>query len=157
MLDDVAVEQTGSEWLEAARDALAHAGHQRGAARERVLDLLARRDCALSAQEVEDALRGGGRRGQRPVARASIYRVLDLLNELGLVTRLDVGDGTARYERSDPAGEHHHHHLLCDGCGRLVPFDDPGLERSIARLSRRLGFTLTEHEVTLRGECPACR
>lgn len=61
-----------------------------------------------------------------------------------------------RYELIDPAGSHHHH-LLCDSCGCLVPFDDGDLERSIDRLSRRLGFDTQEHEVVLRGACSACQ
>ena len=144
-----------SEWAENARAVLHHAGHHKGAARDRLIELLSRQDCALSALEIEDQLRGA-ERGARPVGRASIYRVLDLLHDHDLVNRLDLGDGIARYELAHPAGEHHHH-LLCDSCGQLVPFHDAALERTIDRLSSRLGFDTTDHEVTLRGNCPECR
>jgi Fur family ferric uptake transcriptional regulator len=147
---------TAADWAEHARAILTRAGHHRGAARDRVIDLLAGQHCALSALEIEDALRRG-RRGQRPAGRASIYRVLELLHHHDLVNRLDLGDGIARYEPTDPAGEHHHHHLVCDQCGKLVAFKDPALERSIDQLSDRLGFRTTDHEVTLRGDCPDCR
>jgi len=144
-----------TDWADHARQVLHNAGRHRGAARDRLIELLSHQDCARTALEIEDALRRG-RRGQRPVGRASIYRVLDLLHDHDLVNRLDLGDGIARYEAAHPAGEHHHH-LLCDNCGQLVPFHDPGLERSIDRLSSRLGFQTTEHEVTLRGHCPDCQ
>ncbi len=147
--------RTGSEWAEHARGVLHHAGHHRGAARDSLIDLLSRQDCALSAIEIEDALRRGAG-AERPVARASVYRVLELLHDHELVTRLDLGDGVARYELVDPAGGHHHH-MVCDQCGQLVPFHDPALERSINRLSERLGFRTKEHEVTLHGDCPDCR
>ena len=174
----------GTDWAVHARQVLRRAGHHRGAARERLIDLLARQDCALSALEIEDGLRSGsagggavgGRAGgggaggggavgdgagsssgERPVGRASVYRALELLHDHDLVSRLDLGDGVARYEPVDPGGEHHHHHLVCDQCGQLVPFDDLALERSINQLSRRLGFDTKDHEVTLRGNCPACR
>jgi Fur family ferric uptake transcriptional regulator len=146
---------TNADWAEHARTVLQRAGHHRGAARERLIELLAGHDCALSALEIEDALRRR-RRGERSVGRASIYRTLELLHTHDLVNRVDVGDGIARYETADPAGLHHHHHLLCDQCGKLVPFDDPALERSIDQLSTRLGFRTTDHEVTLRGGCPDC-
>jgi Fur family ferric uptake transcriptional regulator len=81
--------------------------------------------------------------------------VLDLLVEHGLAERLDVGDGQARFERSHPDGEHHHH-LVCDRCGRLVAFDDPGLEQAIDRLSDRLGVRIDSHDVLLRGACQRC-
>jgi len=141
-----------SEWAEHARAVLDQAGHRKGGARNAVIDLLAEQACALSAIEIEDRLRAS----KRSVARASIYRILDLLQDRGLVARLELGENTTRYESIDPAGAHHHH-LLCDSCGRLVPFDDGDLERSIDRLSRRLGFDMHEHEVVLRGDCSACQ
>jgi Fur family ferric uptake transcriptional regulator len=147
--------RAGAEWATHARGVLARAGHHKGAAREELIDLLSHQNCALSALEIEDTLRRG-ERGERPVGRASIYRALELLHEHELINRLDLGDGIARYELADPAGEHHHH-LLCDQCGQLVPFHDPSLERSITRLSDRLGFTTKDHEVTLRGNCPDCQ
>ncbi len=149
-------QQTDTEWAVHARQVLRRAGHHRGAARERLIDLLAGQDCALSALEIEDGLRSLST-DERPVGRASVYRALELLHDHDLISRLDLGDGVARYEPVDPGGEHHHHHLVCDQCGQLVPFDDPALERSINQLSRRLGFVTKDHEVTLRGNCPECR
>ena len=138
-------------WVEHVHEVLARAGHQRGGARERIIELLARQACALSAVEIEDALRAGG----TPTGRASIYRVLDLLVEHGLVERVAVGPGQAKFERVDPSGEHHHH-LVCQQCGRLVAFDDPGLERAIDSLSERLGVRIEHHDVLLRGACERC-
>ena len=140
-----------TEWSEHVHAVLSQAGLKRGASRERVIELLATKPCALSAVEIEDELRASG----RPTGRASVYRVLDLLVEHGLVERLEVGDGQARFERSHPDGEHHHH-LVCDRCGRLVAFDDPGLERAIGRLSERLGVRIDSHDVLLRGACQRC-
>ena len=70
--------------------------------------------------------------------------------------RLEVSRGTAGYERVEPGGEHHHH-AICRRCGRMVPFEDPGLERAIARLSGELSFEVTDHDVVLRGLCERCR
>ncbi|MGI8902526.1 MAG: Fur family transcriptional regulator [Solirubrobacteraceae bacterium] len=141
-----------TEWADHARAVLDQSGHRKGAARDAMIGLLADQPCALSALEIEDLLRGGGRR----VARASIYRILELLTGCDLITRIELGDGTTRFELVDPGGEHHHH-LLCDSCGALVPFHDGDLERSIDRLSRRLGFRTHDHEVVLRGDCGACQ
>jgi Fur family transcriptional regulator, ferric uptake regulator len=140
-----------SEWSEHVHGVLSQAGLKRGGARERVIELLAAQPCALSAVEIEDALREQG----RPTGRASVYRVLELLLEHGLIERLEVGDGQARFERSHPNGAHHHH-LVCERCGRLVAFDDPGLEVAIDRLSERLGVRVESHDVLLRGACQRC-
>jgi Fur family ferric uptake transcriptional regulator len=142
---------TSPGWIEQVHATLAGAGLKRGGARERVIELLAEQPCALSAVQIESALRDQG----RPTGRASIYRVLELLQEHGLVERVAVVQGQALYERVAPGGEHHHH-LLCDQCGRLVAFDDPGLEQAIDRVSQRLGVRVASHEVVLRGACERC-
>src|SRR5579859_6977426 len=98
-----------TSWAEHAHAVLARAGLRRGGARERIIDLLAQEPCALSAVEIEDALRAEGGR----IGRASIYRVLELLVEHGLVERVTVGHGLSRFERILPSGEHHHH-LVCE-------------------------------------------
>jgi Fur family ferric uptake transcriptional regulator len=138
-------------WSEHVGAVLARAGLKHGGARQRIIDLLAREPCALSAVEIEDALRAEG----KPTGRASIYRVLELLVDHGLVERVTVGQGQARFERTHPSGEHHHH-LVCDQCGRLVAFDDPALERAIDNLSERLGVRVEHHDVVLRGACERC-
>jgi Fur family transcriptional regulator, ferric uptake regulator len=139
------------DWSEHVHSVLAGAGLKRGGARERVIALLASEPCALSAVEIEDTLRAAG----RPTGRASIYRVLELLLEFGLVERVVVGGEQARFERSHPSGAHHHH-LVCERCGRLVAFDDPGLEHAIDGLSERLGIRVESHDVLLRGACGRC-
>ncbi len=139
------------EWIDSVHSTLAVAGLNRGAARDRIIEVLADQACALTASEIEDVLR---RRGE-PTARGTVYRVLDLLVELGLAERVVVDEGQARFERLEPSGQHHHH-LVCDRCGELVAFADPGLERAISGLSDRLGVRVESHEVTLRGACGRC-
>ena len=141
-----------SAWREHALGTLDDAGYRRGEARGAVVELLAQQPCALTAQEIGDALR----RRQRAVGLASVYRALEVLTELKLIQRLEMGQGVSRYEPVDPSGEHHHH-MVCDRCGAVVPFDDSELERALERLSRRLEFEVDEHDVVLRGACTACR
>ena len=89
------------------------------------------------------------------VGRASIYRALDVLEELGLVQRFEVERGIASYERVNLNG-HHHHHAICRRCGRMEPFEDRGLERAIAQVSDPVPFDVAEHDVVLRGLCERC-
>jgi Fur family ferric uptake transcriptional regulator len=141
----------GPRWVNHVYGQLATVGLKRGGARDRIIEVLADQSCALTVGEIEDALRASG----TSIARASVYRVLDLLVEHGLVERVVVGEGQARFEPINPSGEHHHH-LVCDQCGRLVAFDDPGLERAIDKLSDRLGVRVESHDVLLRGDCGRC-
>jgi Fur family transcriptional regulator, ferric uptake regulator len=139
-------------WADRAEAALAAAGRKRGGARRAVLELLGRQTCALTALEVEDALRTA----RRGVSRASVYRILDELEHLGLVARVETGQAMVRYERAHDSEETHHHHLVCDSCGLVMPFSDDALERAIDELSERVPLAVSEHEIVLHGSCRAC-
>ena len=148
------VSQVGDEarrWTQRATDRLVDAGYRRGGARSELLALMADQRCALSAFEIEDRLAAGPRR----VSRASIYRILEELEEVGLVVRVDIGNGITRYEAVG-RGHGHHHHLVCDRCGSLEPFTDEGLERAVRRASERVPLQVSEHEIVLHGTCRTC-
>jgi Fur family ferric uptake transcriptional regulator len=146
------VTATQTAWLEHALDELRGAGHRSGGARTAVVELLAEQDCCLTAQEIFDQLRARDRR----VGIASVYRALDLLTSMKLVQRLEMGEGTARYEPAHADGEHHHH-VVCERCGKVAAFEDDELEDALEGLAGKLGYALGGHDVVLRGECPACR
>jgi len=145
------VQASIESWAKRAQRVLAESKRHTGAARRALLELLDSQPCALSALEIEDALRAG----KRPVGRASIYRILDELERLHLVQKVQVGQAMARYEPIR-AGDGHHHHLVCDSCGTVMPFTDSELEHAIQRLSRRVPMRVAEHEIVLHGACQAC-
>jgi Fur family ferric uptake transcriptional regulator len=144
-------QDTTETWAERAQRALAENRHHAGAARQALLDLLDTQTCALTAIEIEDALR----RTNRPVARASIYRIIDELERLDLVQKVQLGQSMARYEPIR-TGDGHHHHLVCDSCGTVTPFKDSELESAIQRLSSRVPMRVAEHEIVLHGACEDC-
>lgn len=143
--------KTAENWAEHAFATLSGAGLRKGGARTAVVEALAGHECAVTALDLDDELR----RRQPPVGRASVYRALEQLEQLGLVQRIEVCRGTAGYERIDPTG-HHHHHAICRDCGRMVPFEDPLLERAIGQVSEKMSFDVTQHDVVLRGICERC-
>jgi Fur family ferric uptake transcriptional regulator len=122
-------------------------GYRSGGARRRVIDLLAGETCAVTALEIDARLDG--------VGRASVYRTLEQLEDLGLLQRVDLGADAAGFERCDPEG-HHHHHIVCESCGAVAPFTDQRLEKAIDAVSRASDFNVAAHEVVLRGECADC-
>jgi Fur family ferric uptake transcriptional regulator len=145
------VERTPDTWSQLADEALQRTGQRAGGARRAVVDLLSRQDCCISAQEIATRLRDEG----TGVGTASVYRALELLHGAGLVQRVEVGEGGARYEPVIPGGEHHHH-VFCERCGRISAFEDQALERAIDRLASRLGHRVSGHDVLIRGSCAAC-
>jgi Fur family ferric uptake transcriptional regulator len=141
-----------SVWADATLETLQRKGLRNGGARRAVIDLLAEQDCCLTAQEIFDRLRVSHRR----VGIASVYRVLDLLTSEGLVQRIELGSGIARYEPAHSDGEHHHH-LVCDSCGKVEAFEDRSLEQAIHRLEESSGYAVAGHDVVLHGACSDCR
>lgn len=90
-----------------------------------------------------------------PVSRATLYRTLDLLVELGYLRRFSLERGKARYERQE--GQPLHGHLYCTGCGQVEDFPAPELER-LGRLAfERYGFEVHQPELKIAGRCSRCR
>lgn len=143
---------THETWIDVTLARLSDAGYRNSSGRRAVVEVLGRERCAVSARDLEERMRSVG----RDVGRATIYRSLEQLDELHLVSRVDVGDGTARYEPRLPGGEHHHH-LICDTCGVVEPFEDEALERAVSELSRSVDFRVDEHDIVLHGACGRCR
>jgi Fur family ferric uptake transcriptional regulator len=89
-------------------------------------------------------------RGRCPeVGLVTVYRTLDVLSEIRVVRRLDLGDGP-RYELA----EDHHHHLICESCGDISEFEECPLDL------RRLGlvdFEVSSHSLEIYGRCAGCR
>ncbi len=135
-------------WGDEARERLRGAGHRVGAAGGAVIDYLDSGRCCVGAQDIHTGLRGR-------VGLASVYRTVERLAALDLVSRVDLGDGIVRYEPARDAD--HHHHLVCGTCGKVEPFADTGLEHAIHALESERGFTVSAHEVVLRGSCSDCR
>ena len=137
---------TGQDWAAYAARQIQSAGLRRSSARQTVIDMLGEQSCALTALQIDDRL--------PKVGRATVYRAIEQLEELGLIHRVDLGGNAFGYEKVDPTGEHHHH-IVCDQCGKVEPFADEGLEKAIHEV-RRSGFRISSHEITLKGTCKNC-
>src|SRR4030043_79728 len=68
---------------------------------------------------------------------STVYRTLELLKGLGLVTETDLGEGRVRYH---PADKGHHHHLVCQECGAIIDLDESLLASLKSTLLREYGF-----------------
>jgi Fe2+ or Zn2+ uptake regulation protein len=84
---------------------------------------------------------------------SSVFRAAAALEREGLIRRIDVGDGQARYELSDQ----HHEHIRCERCGRVEEVAACVLLDVSARIEGLTGFTVTSHQVVFGGLCGGCR
>lgn len=93
------------------------------------------------------------------IGLATVYRTIQLLNELHLIDRINFDDGFVRYEMGTVSGceqKHHHHHLICMKCGKVISFRDDLLEELEGRITATTGFFIVNHEVKLYGFCKEC-
>ena len=141
---------TEADWATRAVERL-ESGGKRSSVRRAIVEKLGQQACAVSAVDLDDQLRADG----QPVGRATVYRTLEKLIELGLVERLDLGVAGTRYEAAR-TGADHHHHVVCERCGEVLPFADKGLERALDKVASSLDFEVFGHEVVLRGRCGDC-
>jgi len=129
---------------------LAERGHRMTGPRQSIVEYLAPRTDNFSAGEILDHLHRSG----VDVGRATVFRTLDLLADLGLVHRIHMEDGCNRYAVCDTT--RHHHHLVCVVCGSVQPADAPRIEAEIHRFAAEAGFEIVTHVVELVGRCRRC-
>jgi Fe2+ or Zn2+ uptake regulation protein len=134
---------------EALTDLFRANGHKITAQRECIFRALEGDVTHPSAERVYEKVR----REMPHVSLKTVYQTLNDLAELGAISVLDVGTGSARF---DPNVETAHHHLVCRSCGKVrdLVADFPGLN-----VSRRAaqGFAVDSAEVVFRGLCDECR
>jgi Fur family ferric uptake transcriptional regulator len=87
------------------------------------------------------------------VGYATIYRTLRLLKECELVSERHFDDGQARFE---VVSDKHHDHFICERCGKIIEFENEGLERLQETVARELKAQLTRHKMELYGICAEC-
>ena len=82
------------------------------------------------------------------ISIATVYRTVRLFEEAGILSRLDFGDGRARYEE---APEEHHDHLIDVKSGKVIEFTSTEIEALQERIARKLGYKLVGHRLELYG------
>ncbi len=85
------------------------------------------------------------------ISLATVYRTVNILENYGLIEKLDFADGRARYEWTHEDDEHHHH-LIDVESGVIIEFFDEELERLKERIAARLGYKLVDHKLELYGK-----
>jgi Fur family ferric uptake transcriptional regulator len=130
-------------------DKLAERGYRLTPQRLMILSAIEESDSHISAEEIH----------ARIVSRypnvniSTVYRTLELLKRLGLVTETDMGEGRVRYH---PAEKGHHHHLVCQECGAIIDLDESLLTPLKSALLREYGFSADLKHLAILGRCVNC-
>jgi Fe2+ or Zn2+ uptake regulation protein len=131
-------------------DALDHAGYRLTGPRRAVAELISEQTGHFTASELESVVRDR----RLGISRATLFRALELLTELGVVERLDLPTGEHAYV---PCARAHHHHVVCSRCGRTAEAEDGGIAEAVAEIARQTGYRIDAHRLELFGLCRHCQ
>lgn len=150
---------TGRRNEEFVADALSRAivrlreqDHRITGARRAVIETLARQDGHPSAVELSAEIE----HRYPGIHLATVYRTLEVLSELGVVTHVHMSHGATAYHLADTGSSEEHLHAQCRLCGRVYDLPANMLDDIRARLASENGFELDPNHVALSGACRAC-
>ncbi len=128
---------------------LSEQGYRLTPQRLMVLSAIEKSDHHISAEEIYAQITA-----RYPnVNISTVYRTLELLERLGLVTKTDLGEGTVRYHSAEKG---HHHHLVCRECGAIVDLDESVLASLKSALRQKYQFTADLKHLAIQGRCARC-
>jgi len=133
------------------RTALRRRGYKLTPQRRAVLRTIAASQDHLTPAEIHEKVR----ESCPGVGLVTVYRTLDILDELGLICQVHSVGGCRSYLMRRPS--EHHHHLVCVECGRVDDFSNCDLSELSNRLSRETGFEIEGHILEFSGHCAECR
>jgi len=135
--------------LDTALGRLRACGMRASAARRLVLECLAAADGPVTAAAVASGLDGG----LPPSDLGSVYRILEAFEREGLVHRVHLGGGSARYELDDA---HEREYLLCEACGATRALDPALLDDVRRHVRARFGLVARFSRFPMAGLCSRC-
>lgn len=120
--------------------------------RETILEtILKNKRWHFTAEELFSAVK----KKDENIGLATIYRTLELMENLKIVNILDFNDESRKYELY--IEEEHHHHLICKKCGKLIEFMDRDIDYFESELEEKYNFKITEHKLRFYGYCEECQ
>ena len=91
------------------------------------------------------------------IGLATVYRTLQILDEMGLILKINLDDGCSRYEFNYHQEDHQHHHLICKNCGNIIEVGEDLLEPLEEQIAEKYQFKIIDHKVKFFGLCSKCR
>lgn len=137
--------------LERVRDEARRRGVRWTIQRQAILELLANCGEHITAEELHQRIAAQA----HDVSPATIYRTVNMLVEMGVVSKQDFGTASASFEWN--LTRRHHDHLVCTTCGTITEFRSERIEELQDAIAIEHGFALAHHRLDLFGTCTRCR
>lgn len=90
------------------------------------------------------------------IGLATVYRTVQLLEELGVICKISLNDGYNRYELVHENEPHQHHHLICTECGKIIEVEGDLLDSIEQSVQEKYNFYVKNHSVKFFGLCCDC-
>lgn len=135
------------------KENLKQKGYKLTTQRRAILDvIIENREKHLSSEEIYDLVKDK----YPEIGLATVYRTLQLFEELGIIYKLNFDDGRSRYELYHDE-DHQHHHLICLKCGSVIEMEGDLLENLEEAIESTKDFEIVDHNVKFFGYCSKCR
>jgi Fur family ferric uptake transcriptional regulator len=131
-------------------EALAQHGYRSTAPRQTVVASVLRYDRPFTAEQLVTVVR----KTDPSLGRATVYRTLEILASIDVVTRILQPGGHPAYVVGSPG---HRHHLVCSGCGSTVAFTACPVDELVNTLRRDTDYAISGHLLEVFGVCPSCQ
>ena len=135
------------------KENLKEKGYKLTPQRRAILDIIIEKEGQhLTAEEIYDEVK----KRCPDIGLATVYRTVLLLEEIGVIFKLDLNDGCSRYELVHSEEEHRHHHLVCNECKAVFEVQDDLLDELEESIENKYGFKILDHSVKFFGICSEC-
>ena len=118
-----------------------------------ILQILINLDEHLNAEEVHAIIKK--KYPKQNIGIATIYRTLNFLEEVELISSISFGKDGKKYESNNK--KQHHDHIICTSCGKIVEFLDDEIEKRQEDVALKNGFKITDHTMQIYGICDSCQ
>lgn len=141
------------EEIEKLKSNLKEKGYKLTPQRRAIVDVIIRNEGNhLTTEELYDLVK----KECPEIGLATVYRTVQLLEEIGVICKLDLNDGCSRYELVHEEENHQHHHLVCTSCGAVIEVQGDLLEVLEHEIEEKYKFKITNHSVKFFGICDRC-
>ncbi len=142
-----------SEEINKLKEDLKEKGYKLTPQRRAIVDtIISNEGSHLTVEEIYDQVK----KDCPEIGLATVYRTIVLLEELGIICKLDLNDGCSRYELVHEDETHRHHHLICTKCGKVIEVEGDLLESLESDIENKYKFKIEDHSVKFFGICEEC-
>lgn len=141
-------------YIDVVKSKLKEDGYKLTPQRRSIVDIMIKNEGKhLNSEEIYDLVKV-----ECPeIGLATVYRTLQLLDDIGAVSKLNLDDGCCRYEINLNDETHNHHHLICKKCNKIIEVEEDLLETLEEQIEKNYGFKIFDHDVKFFGMCNSCK